>query len=96
MWNENGSACVCVQGNLGKLCPAVGPHGPWATSGPSPHAGAGWRTSAAGEFMAGLSGEEEELVTIASFHRRCRRDSLISLWSSRLLLSSCVRLSSFK
>lgn len=46
MRNENGSACVCVQGNLGKLCPAVGPHGPWVTSGPSPYGGAGWRTSA--------------------------------------------------
>lgn len=65
------------QGNLGKLCPTVGPHGPWVTSSPSPTPALDGRTSVEGEFTAGLSGAEGELVTIASFRRRCRHDSLV-------------------
>lgn len=68
---------MCVQGNLAKLCPTVGPPGPWVTSSPSPTPALDGRTSAEGEFTAGLSGEEEELVTVASFRHRCRHDSLI-------------------
>ncbi|AWO98276.1 Hypothetical protein SMAX5B_010631, partial [Scophthalmus maximus] len=26
-----GISCVCVQRDCGKLCPVVGPHGPWLT-----------------------------------------------------------------
>lgn len=75
MWYENGtSVCVCVcAGKLRKALPHSGTPWPLADLQPLPHAGAGW---AEGRFTAGLSGEEEEPVTIASLRHRCRHDSL--------------------